>query len=80
MTLYVMHANRTNSPVLDFSLLRLEKGVFQVLATGGDTALGGDELSGKRPTIARDSAHDNVGGYHLQSAPFPGAGRHHLEQ
>src|SRR5437870_2882379 len=25
----------------DFSLLRLEKGVFQVLATGGDTALGG---------------------------------------
>ncbi|ODT97907.1 MAG: Fe-S protein assembly chaperone HscA, partial [Rhodospirillales bacterium SCN 65-16] len=28
----------------DFSLLRLEKGVFQVLATGGDTALGGDDL------------------------------------
>ncbi|TAJ90055.1 Fe-S protein assembly chaperone HscA [Reyranella sp.] len=28
----------------DFSVLRLEKGVFQVLATGGDTALGGDDL------------------------------------
>ncbi|MFO1158261.1 MAG: Fe-S protein assembly chaperone HscA [Reyranellaceae bacterium] len=28
----------------DFSLLRLERGVFQVLATGGDTALGGDDF------------------------------------
>jgi molecular chaperone HscA len=28
----------------DFSLLRLEKGVFQVLANGGDTALGGDDF------------------------------------
>ncbi len=28
----------------DFSLLRFEKGVFQVLATGGDTNLGGDDL------------------------------------
>lgn len=28
----------------DFSLLRFEKGVFQVLATGGDTHLGGDDL------------------------------------
>lgn len=28
----------------DFSLLRLEKGVFQVLATGGDTTLGGDDF------------------------------------
>jgi molecular chaperone HscA len=28
----------------DFSLLRLEKGVFQVLATGGDAALGGDDI------------------------------------
>ncbi len=28
----------------DFSLLRLEKGVFQVLATAGDTALGGDDI------------------------------------
>ncbi len=28
----------------DFSLLKMEKGVFQVLATGGDTALGGDDI------------------------------------
>jgi molecular chaperone HscA len=28
----------------DFSLLRLEKGVFQVLGTGGDAALGGDDF------------------------------------
>jgi molecular chaperone HscA len=28
----------------DISLLRLENGVFQVLATGGDTALGGDDF------------------------------------
>jgi molecular chaperone HscA len=28
----------------DFSLLRLEKGVFQVLATGGDNTLGGDDF------------------------------------
>ncbi len=28
----------------DISILRLEKGVFQVLATGGDTALGGDDF------------------------------------
>ncbi|NGZ06130.1 MAG: Fe-S protein assembly chaperone HscA [Magnetococcales bacterium] len=28
----------------DISLLRLEKGLFQVMATGGDSALGGDDL------------------------------------
>ena len=28
----------------DISILRLRKGVFEVLATGGDTALGGDDL------------------------------------
>ncbi|MBE7375463.1 Fe-S protein assembly chaperone HscA [Pseudomonas lopnurensis] len=28
----------------DISILRLSKGVFEVLATGGDTALGGDDL------------------------------------
>ena len=28
----------------DVSLMRLEKGVFEVLATGGDTALGGDDI------------------------------------
>ena len=28
----------------DVSLLKMEKGIFQVLATGGDTALGGDDF------------------------------------
>ena len=28
----------------DISILRLHKGVFEVLATGGDTALGGDDF------------------------------------
>ena len=28
----------------DISLLRLERGVFEVLATAGDTALGGDDI------------------------------------
>lgn len=28
----------------DISILKLEKGVFQVLATGGDTAIGGDDF------------------------------------
>ena len=28
----------------DISILRLSKGVFEVLATGGDSALGGDDF------------------------------------
>jgi len=49
----------------DFSLLRLEKGVFQVLATGGDAALGGDDfdhaiaerfLAERGGTVAADDA------------------------
>ena len=31
----------------DISILRLNKGVFEVLSTGGDTALGGDDFDGK---------------------------------
>lgn len=31
----------------DISILRLNKGVFEVLATGGDTALGGDDFDSK---------------------------------
>jgi molecular chaperone HscA len=44
----------------DLSLLKLQKGVFQVLATGGDLALGGDDiddvLSKFLETIKRDDA------------------------
>ncbi len=49
----------------DISILRMEKGVFEVLATGGDTALGGDDYdraladwvqqrSGARPETAEE--------------------------
>ncbi|MDZ4322673.1 MAG: Hsp70 family protein [Alphaproteobacteria bacterium] len=51
----------------DLSLLKLQKGVFQVLATGGDLALGGDDidegLAKYLETIKRDEAPrpDRVG-------------------
>lgn len=49
----------------DISILRMEKGVFEVLATGGDSALGGDDYdraladwvqqrSGQQPTQTED--------------------------
>ena len=37
----------------DISILRVEDGVFQVLATNGDTHLGGDDI-GPRPATARE--------------------------
>jgi molecular chaperone HscA len=36
----------------DISLLKLEQGVFQVLATGGDTQLGGDDIDNLIPAKA----------------------------
>ncbi len=36
----------------DISILRLSKGVFEVLATGGDTALGGDDFDARLATLA----------------------------
>ena len=36
----------------DFSLLRLARGVFEVLATSGDTALGGDDSTTRSPWAA----------------------------
>src|SRR5258706_6150884 len=36
----------------DVSILRLSKGVFEVLATGGDTALGGDDFDARLAEIA----------------------------
>ncbi|MFV0370953.1 MAG: Fe-S protein assembly chaperone HscA [Azonexus sp.] len=52
----------------DISILRLTKGVFEVLATGGDTALGGDDFDHRiycwaieqtrpQPLSAEDSRH-----------------------
>ncbi len=42
----------------DISLLRLEKGVFQVLATGGDAALGGDDFD---HAVAEHFLHQRAG-------------------
>ncbi|MEO8280011.1 MAG: Fe-S protein assembly chaperone HscA [Ideonella sp.] len=49
----------------DISLLRLSKGVFEVIATGGDSALGGDDFDHRladwalqQSTLAVDSAQD----------------------
>jgi molecular chaperone HscA len=39
----------------DLSILRLEKGVFQVLATGGDTRLGGDDVDEALAQLLVDS-------------------------
>lgn len=41
----------------DVSLLKMEKGIFRVLATGGDTALGGDDFDEK---IAEQLKIDNL--------------------
>jgi molecular chaperone HscA len=49
----------------DISLLRLTRGVFEVVATGGDAALGGDDFDHaladwalRQAGVAADSAHD----------------------
>jgi len=51
----------------DVSVLRLNKGVFEVLATGGDSALGGDDLDRvvarwimDRANIADDASHETL--------------------
>jgi molecular chaperone HscA len=51
----------------DISILRLSKGVFEVIATGGDTALGGDDFdTAIVDTVlaqwSRDGAAGNTGG------------------
>ena len=40
----------------DLSILRLTKGVFEVLATGGDTALGGDDFDARLAALAMTAA------------------------
>ena len=40
----------------DLSILRLTKGVFEVLATGGDTALGGDDFDARLASLALRTA------------------------
>ena len=50
----------------DISLLRLQKGVFQVLATGGDSALGGDDFDHALAELA--IAHSKITGLDQSSA------------
>ena len=50
----------------DISILRLHQGVFEVLATGGDSALGGDDLDQAIVRWMMDSAGiDKLDDYHL---------------
>lgn len=44
----------------DISILRLHKGVFEVLATGGDSALGGDDFDYEIAQWMLQQANDNV--------------------
>ena len=52
----------------DISILRLHKGVFEVLATGGDTALGGDDFDAVIAdwAVQESGAHDLAGGDYRQ--------------
>ena len=46
----------------DISILRLERGVFRVLSTGGNTALGGDDFDGELANhIAQQLGQDELG-------------------
>ncbi|MCP4923256.1 MAG: Fe-S protein assembly chaperone HscA [bacterium] len=48
----------------DFTLLKLHQGIFQVLATGGDTALGGDDID--RTLLEELSSKKGVKGLSLR--------------
>lgn len=52
----------------DFSLLRLERGVFQVLATGGDAALGGDDFDNAIARRFMDERGDKLDRDHVKQA------------
>src|SRR3954469_5283890 len=52
----------------DFSLLRLTRGVFEVVATGGDAALGGDDFDGALADWALGQAGLSAGSAHDKRA------------
>lgn len=52
----------------DISLLRMEKGVFQVLATGGDAALGGDDFDNAIAEFFLADRRARFGDEHLNSS------------
>src|SRR4051812_643551 len=45
----------------DISILRLHDGIFEVIATNGDTHLGGDDIDNLLITIAIDDIHGDLG-------------------
>src|SRR6202142_617402 len=45
----------------DFSILKLHEGIFEVIATGGDTPLGGDDISNLLIAIALDDIAGDLG-------------------
>ncbi len=52
----------------DVSLLRLTKGVFEVMATGGDAALGGDDFDAALGEWAAEQAHASIATPHDRRA------------
>src|ERR1044072_5093585 len=46
----------------DISILKLHEGIFEVIATNGDTHLGGDDIDNLLITIAVDDAQGDLGG------------------
>jgi molecular chaperone DnaK len=51
----------------DISILKLQDGIFEVLATGGDTALGGDDFDHVLVELISRQIHPNILGNDLQS-------------
>ena len=45
----------------DISILRLHEGIFEVIATNGDTHLGGDDIDNLLITIAIDDIQGDLG-------------------
>ena len=45
----------------DISILRLHEGIFEVIATNGDTHLGGDDIDNRLLTIALDDIRGDLG-------------------
>ncbi|WP_261006848.1 Hsp70 family protein, partial [Bordetella pertussis] len=56
----------------DISILRLTQGVFEVIATGGDTALGGDDFDSA--IVAHACAGEDVAALPVADRRRPGAG------
>ena len=53
----------------DISILRLHEGIFEVLATNGDTHLGGDDIDNLLMRIALEDIHIRVGRGHFGDKP-----------